>query len=518
MRADIDVGAGAREAFMPESTMKQKVFAMTRRSALQSGAAAALATLASACARPDQKAANSFAELDAVETAARIRAGEIAAAEAVDAAIARAERIDRTINAIVFKTYDRARDQASAPRGPWAGVPTFVKDLDDVAGVPTGFGSRAFPGYRGKEQTPLIDAFLALGVVSLGKSTTPEFGLTATTEPLSTGATRNPWNTEHSTGGSSGGAAALVAAGVVPIAHASDGGGSIRIPASCCGNVGLKMSRGRHPQARPELAGPIKISMHGVQSRTVRDTAAVVAALEVTEAESGLAPVGLVAGPNKRRLAIGLHTNGAYGRPVDPEVVEATRKIGALCESLGHRVEEIALPFGPGIEEAFMLYWAKYAEIAVTRWEAGSGLKRSGLAFEPFTLGLIEHYEAHADELPAAIARLQSVNAEFARLFHAADVVLSPVIAAPPAPLGHLGPRLSYEEHLGRVLDYAQFTAIFNIVGAPAISLPLSMSKAGLPIGAMFGAPPGGERTLLELAYELEEAAPWRARRPPIFG
>ncbi len=491
---------------------------MTKRSVLEGGGAASLLAMASACARPDQKASNDLAALDAVETAARIRSGELSAAEAVDAAIARAERIDRKINAIAFNTFDRAREAAGAARGPWAGVPTFIKDLDDIVGVPSGFGSRAFPGYKGKAQTPLIEAYLALGVVSLGKSATPEFGLTATTEPLSTGAARNPWNTEHSTGGSSGGAAALVAAGVVPVAHASDDGGSIRIPASCCGNVGLKVSRDRYPPARPELAGPVTIAVHGVQSRTVRDTAAVIAAMEAPPAASGLPPVGLVTGKNDRRLRIGLFTAGVDGLPVDPEIVELTRKVAALCENLGHEVDEVLPSFAPGLSDAFLLYWAKNAEVAVAKWEEATGLKRNGLAFEPFTLGLIGSYEGRRGELDAAIARLQAAPAEFDRMFERADILLSPVVAAPPPPIGYLDSKLPYEEHLKRVVGYAQFTGLYNIVGAPAISLPLSTSSAGLPIGAMFGARAGDERALLELAYELEEAAPWSGRRPPIFG
>jgi amidase len=475
-------------------------------------------TLASACAREDQRTSNDLAALDAVETATRIKSGDLSAAEAVEAAIERAERIDRKINAIAFKTFDRARNDAGKTSGPWAGVPSFVKDLDDVTGVASGFGSRAFPGYKGKEQTPLIDAFLGLGVVSLGKSTTPEFGLTATTEPLSTGVTRNPWNLDHSTGGSSGGAAALVASGVVAVAHASDGGGSIRIPAACCGNVGLKVSRGRHPKARPETAGPFSISVHGVQSRTVRDTAAVIAALEVPAAESGLAQVGLVTGANARRLRICFATRGPYGRPVDPEVVEATRAVAKTCEGLGHSVEEISIPFAPGAEEAFMLYWAKNAWIAISRWEEITKLKRSGLAFEPFTLGLVEHFVSHQGEFDAAVARLLALTPEFDAMMAPYEVYLSPVIASPPAHIGHLGPKLSYEDHLQRVLEYAQFTGFFNIIGAPAISLPLSMSNGGLPIGSLFGARVGDERTLLELAYELEAAAPWSGRRPAIFG
>jgi len=483
-----------------------------------SAAAAALATLASACARPDIKNASDLGSLDAVETAARIKSGEMTAAEAVEAAITRAEALEPSINAIAFKRFDRARDLAATASGPWAGVPTFVKDLDDVIGEPSGFGSRAFPGYKGKEQTPLISAYLSLGVVSLGKSTTPEFGLTATTEPLSTGKTRNPWNTDYSTGGSSGGAAALVAAGVVPVAHASDGGGSIRIPAACCGNVGLKVSKNRYPVARPDPVGPIGLSVHGVQSRTVRDTAAVIAAMETPPETSGLPPVGLVTGPSSRRLRIALFTAGAGNRPVDAEVVAAAHSAARLCEDLGHHIEEITIPFDQDIENAFLLYWAAMAHAIVTAWEGATGLKRNGLAFEPLTLGLVGHFEAQRDRLPEAITRLQAVRQDYDAMFDEADVLMSPVLAAPPVKLGWLDVRVAYDEALKRLLNYAQFTGLYNIVGAPAISLPLAMSANGLPIGVMAGGKVGDEKTLLELSYELEAAAPWSVRRPPRFG
>ena len=250
----------------------------------------------------------------------------------------------------------------------------------------------------------------------------------------------------------------------------------------------------------------------------MRDTAAAIAALELGRTDATLPDVGFATGPNARRLRIGFFVNGPYGWSVDPEVVEATKKVAALCEGLGHQVDEIALPFGGGLDDAFILYWAKYAAIAVGKWEEATGLKRNPLAFEKFTLGLIDHYEAHTDQFDAAVARLLKAPDEFNRMFDAADVILSPVTAAPPVRLGYLDSGLSYEEHLERVSTYAQFTGLYNMVGAPAISLPLSMSSSGLPIGAMFGAALGDERTLLELAYELEEAAPWGGRRPAVFG
>ncbi|WDI31514.1 amidase [Hyphococcus flavus] len=493
---------------------------LTRRSLIERGAmGASLIAMGAACSRSDQKASNDLAELDGVETAARIKSGELSATEAVDAAIERAKRIDRQINAIVTKTFDKAREEAGNASGPWAGVPTFVKDLDDVTGVRTAFGSRAFPGYKGEEQNPLINAFLGLGVVSLGKSSTPEFGLSATTEPVSSGKTRNPWNTDYSTGGSSGGAAALVASGVVPIAHASDGGGSIRIPASCCGNVGLKVSRGRNPIARPHtVVGPISLSVHGAQTRTVRDTAAVAAALALPESENGLVPLGLVSAPATRRLRIGVTTKGLGGAEPDKQVEDATMRVAELCASLGHQVEPVELPIDENLDQDFGLYWAAFAHSAVKVWEEATGLPRNGLAFEPFTLGLARRFEAEQDKFEDSIKRLQAVEGVMAGVHETYDLILSPVVTAPPPKIGYLGGSLDYDTLIVRLFDYVQYTVLCNITGAPAISLPLSMSQEGLPIGAMFGAALGQEEILLQLAYELEEAAPWAGRRPAVFG
>lgn len=493
---------------------------VTRRRLMESGGlGAALLTMAGACARSDQTASTELAELDAVETASRIKSGELSAKEAVTAAVARAQRIDRQINAIARKTFKQAEEVVAQAAGPWAGVPTFMKDLDDLSGVPTGFGSRAFPGYKGNEQTPLVDAFLDLGVVSLGKSTTPEFGLSATTESVATGKTRNPWNLDYSTGGSSGGAAALVASGVVPVAHASDGGGSIRIPASCCGNVGLKVSRGRNPIARPDtVVGPISLSVHGAQTRTVRDTAAVAAALALPASASGLHPLGLVTAPGAERLRIAVTTRGLGGAAADPSVAAATENVAAACAALGHRVETVDLPVDEQLAIDFRLYWAAFANSAVSIWEERTRLPRNGVAFEPFTLGLAKLFERERDGFPAAIKRLQAISGTMEEFHNNYDVVLSPVVTAPPPKIGFMDGRLDFETLMPRLTDYVQYTALYNVTGAPAISLPLSMSPEGLPIGAMFGAAMGREDQLLALAYELEEAMPWRGRKPPLFG
>ena len=488
----------------------------TRRSFLKNGSVgASLLAMSTACSREDQATANDLGTLDAVETAARIRAGEVSAEEVTKAAIGRAKKVEPQINAIAAKTYKSAVKDAAAATGPWGGVPTFVKDLFEVNGVRTAFGSRAFPGYKGKSQNPVIDALLGLGVVSLGKSTTPEFGLTATTEPFSTGPTRNPWNTDYSSGGSSGGAAALVAARVVPMAHATDGGGSIRIPASCCGNVGLKPSRNRNPEGRAEPRG-LSISVHGVQSRTVRDTAAFSHAMEVPAEISGLAPIGLVTGPSEKRLRIGLVDTSANNHPLDGEVISAARDAATLCEGLGHEIVPFKIPVTTQLEDDFLLLWAANAYDAVKYWEQATKLKRNGFAFEPFTLGLVEHFEANSGKFDGALARLLEVIPAYQKLFESVDVILSPVLGAPPVEIGYLKGDLDYDLLISRLLDYAQFTALYNISGGPAISLPLAMSKSGLPIGVMFGADIGEEKTLLELSYELEAAAPWAGRIPRV--
>lgn len=486
---------------------------MTRREAMVAGGAAALG----ASAARAKNSSDPLAGMDAVETAQRVKSGALSAAEATNAAIARAEKINPQIHAIVNSCFDRARDQAkSVPSGLFGGVPTFRKDLNDLPGVPTEFGSRAFKGFVPKDNpNPFFRRFDELGFVYLGKSSSPEFGLTATTEPLSHPATRNPWNAAHSTGGSSGGAAALVAAGVVPVAHASDGGGSIRIPSSCCGVFGLKVSRGRNPAAYDETGIPIVLSTHGVISRSVRDSAVFAAAMETKG--QGLTEIGLVSGPAARRLKIGFFTASAQGTPVDARVVKATERAAKICADLGHAVEAIAPPFDAAPAEDFLLYWASGAAKSVGDWEKVAK-RRAGYAdFEPLTLGLVADYERNKDRLQAAIGRLMQFPAIYEAAFGTFDLLLSPVLAAPPPPIGYLSPALAYPVALERLLTYAAFTGGVNLAGAAAMSVPLNWVD-GLPVGAHFMARRGAERMLLELAFELEAAAPWAKKTPPIFG
>ncbi len=446
---------------------------------------------------------------DAVEIARRIRLGEISASEAVEAAIRRAENVNPSLNAIATPLFESARVSASAPPpGAFGGVPSFIKDTDEVAGAPMLFGSRGLPHEPSKKDSPFVEQFLSLGLINLGKTTTPEFGLTGTTEALVYGPTHNPWKSGFSPGGSSGGSAALVAAGVVPIAHANDGGGSIRIPASCCGLVGLKPSRGRVAEIEGSELFPVKIVHQGMVSRTVRDTASFFHGAEQYRRNPKLPEIGLVTHPGEP-LRVGFFAALGDQTPAHPECVAAVHDAAALCESLGHMVEEVAIPFDDGFHEDFFLLWATMA-FAITRF----GKRLIHPAFdrtkvEPFTEGLARYCKDHALAVPMAIWRLRRFAARHDRQFDRYDVLMNPTLAMPPPELGFIGPQVPFDTALERLKWFIPFTPVQNVYGGPAISLPLSKSRSGLPIGVQFAARLGRERTLLELALEIEAAAPW---------
>lgn len=491
------------------------------RRALLSGAAGL--TLA-ACAGREQPAApgpqtDVLTGLDGLGVAARIRAGDITAQEAVEAAIARAERLQPSVNFMATAAYDRARQSAQRPaNGPFAGVPTLIKDLSALEGVRLTYGCRAFADNVAGQSSFYVGAMLAAGSNPIGKSTTPEFGYTATTEPLLTGATRNPWSLDHSSGGSSGGAAAAVAAGVVPFAHASDGGGSIRIPAANCGLVGLKTSRGRLIDEPSDV--PLEISVDGVVTRTVRDTAAWLAATERSGAAAALPPIGLVPGPSERRLQIGFMVPDLLGRAPHPAVAAAVEAAALACESLGHRVNEITLAVpGELFQEAFTLYWAagaaQTAQSVLSRAPAGTPAEA---LLEPLTLQLAALWTSQpAGTIDRIIGVLQRAAQAYRSAFAATQVIITPVLASPPVRIGDIAPTLPFDVGFARVQTYVTYTPLQNAAGTPAISLPLGMSPDGLPIGVQFAADFGQERTLLELAYELEVARPWDQRRAGLF-
>jgi amidase len=355
--------------------------------------------------------------------------------------------------------------------------------------------------------------------VTLGKSATPEFGFLPTTEPLATGVTRNPWDLARSSGGSSGGAAVAVAAGVVPVAHASDGGGSIRIPASNCGLFGLKPSRGRMVGTRAERK-VFDLGVQHVLSRSVRDSAALFALTEDAAAGARYAPVGLVAGPAKRRLRVGLLIENFLGHSPSPEVAAATDSAAKLVASLGHHVEPTRWPVdGTQFIDDFLLLWAQGAAQIAQSIARANGQAPDASRLESFTLGMVEMFRKTPPEtLPAVAQRLEADALAYDTWFPANqfDVVLSPVLSSPPPTLGEVGPGVPFDTLVARLKEYVGYTPLHNVAGAPAMSLPLYWTEAGLPVGTMFSARAGNERVLFELAYELEAARPWAQRIPPV--
>jgi amidase len=464
-----------------------------------------------------------FAGMDATALAAAIRARKISPIEALDAAIARAQAVLPDINCFSEALYERARIRARAIKdfsAPFAGVPFLIKDEEDLAGTRRHFGSRldkASPVVS--KDGPMAAAIARAGLNTFARTTMSEFGALPTTETLAYGTTRNPWALDHTPGGSSGGSAAAVAAGIVPMAHAADGAGSIRIPASNCGLVGLKPSRGRVPDAPGHLAQLDLVEPLCV-SRTVRDTANFLAAVEAGW-KAPYPRVGRVEGPSKRRLRVGFLLNGLSGALPDRAVIRAVDAASGLLASLGHKVSEAYWPFDG---KAFL---ADFTQIYMLE---GSQLKRhllsaTGLDARRLT-ELIEPASAAigamGDLIPPAgamqaLGRVDGYATAYFGAFDKVDVLMSAVLLRPPAKIGEINGSLPLGVLAERLNAYADFTMPQNAFGGPAISLPLHWTPDGLPIGVQFAGRLGDERTLLELAFELERAAPWAERRPPVW-
>jgi len=447
---------------------------------------------------------------DSVEIARRLAAGEVTCEEVVAAAIDRARAVNPALNAIVHESFEGALEQARrGGHGHFGGLPTFIKDTDAVEGTPLRHGSHAMPDTPSRKSSGFVKQFLGTGLVSLGKTALPELGLTATTESLACGPTRNPWNTAHSTGGSSGGSAAVVAAGVVPIAHGNDGGGSIRIPAACCGLVGLKPSRGRLVAADGAGLFPIDIIVQGAVTRTVRDTAAFLAAAERFRPSRRLAPVGMVEGPGKERLRIACFTDSPSGAESHPDCRRATVEAAQLCETLGHAVEWMRCPFEQHVISDFFAYWgfAPFGLGLIGRRVFGAGYDHSRI--DPWSRGLSEQFRRNLHRMPAVLWRLRRFARRYDALFARYDVLLTPTLAEPPVPIGYISPDVAFATAVERVMRYATFTPAQNLSGAAAISLPMARNEGGLPIGVQIAGNRGSERRLLELAYALEQAQPW---------
>ena len=462
---------------------------------------------------------DALGDLDAVGLSEAIRAGKVSRSDVIEAAIARTEAVNPALNGLAYNGFERARAAAAAapPAGFFAGVPTFIKDNVDVAGQPTMQGTDAWAPHNAVVDGEFTRLFLASGMTPLGKTQLSEFGFSASAEHPRLGAVRNPWDTDYTAGASSSGSGAFVAAGVVPIAHANDGGGSIRIPASCNGLVGLKPSRGRLPLEAQLRRMPVPIVANGVVTRSVRDTAAFYRESEQTWRNAKLAPIGDVTAPGRQRLRIAVVTRSVR-RDCSPELRELTLKSAALLEELGHRVELVEQhPVPATFVDDFVLYWG-FLALAIVR----TGRRAFGETFDrgrldALTLGLDRHVSRNIYRLPRVIMRLRAMRRRSAEFFSTYDALLTPTLADEPPRIGYLAPT-DYQQVIDRLIDWVAFTPLQNVTGDPAISLPLAQTADGLPVGMMFAADIGQEALLLELAYEIEEARPWPQIQTPATG
>ena len=503
---------------------------VTRRAMLAGAAAAAALTLPQAAqarkAVMGSDKGNILDQHDALGLAKLIRDKAVTPGELLEAAIARAEEGNARFNFMAQKLYDHGRQAIAAglPEGPFRGVPLLVKDLNThIAGQRSGQGSRFYADYRPDFTSELVRRQQAAGFVIFGKTTTPEFGLTGTTESVAYGATRNPWNPERIAGGSSGGSAAAIAAGVVPMAHASDGGGSIRIPAACCGLFALKPSRGRIPMGPKRTEGWGGLSTHHAISRTVRDSAAMLDAthgIEIGSRYGAPTPEGsflsqVTKSPGRLRVALMLET--PTGTPVDPECIAAARDAAKLFETLGHHVEEAAPKVDPaGLGMANFATLSSALAVDIEDRAKLTGITPGPDVLEKVTLVFLQYSKQFkAVDLARANNLFQETAITLGNFMTKYDVILSPTTAAPPPALGRLGLMpTDFEKWGAEAAAYTPWTGVSNATGQPSMSLPLAMSKDGLPIGVMVTGRYGDEATLLRLAGQIERAAPWFGRRP----
>ncbi|MEE4349816.1 MAG: amidase family protein [Pacificimonas sp.] len=492
--------------------------ALNRRRFLEAAGALAVVAPLAGCTQAVRSTGDG-AWLDAVSSANAVQSGRKSALTLVNNAIYRLNLVNDDLNAVALPNFDRARAEAAQGMdGPFAGVPTLIKDNLMKEGMPYTQGSRSLANFIAPQTAPFHTVIDETGMISIGRSTLPEFGMTATTEPLLTGVTRNPWNTGHSAGGSSGGSAAAVAAGVVPVAHANDGGGSIRIPAAACGLVGLKASRGRMG-GEDDSDAATDLGIQGFVTRTVRDSAA-----SFYAAQGGpLFPAAqMVTGPSDRRLRITSSAARSDGSLADPEVVRVLEETMALLARRGHRTGDADRSFiSPQLSDDFMALWTVGAAMRLdSAMEMGGIAKGADLTeyFEPLMLGMAQSGSAYTEEeREAVVRRLEAFSAGYRAQFENTDVIVTPVLGQPPAPIGYISPTMPFEQQRARLSAYAGFTGAENVAGLPAIALPVGMSSGGLPIGLQFIGAPGTEPMLLALAYELENELLWYQRTPPIW-
>lgn len=490
-----------------------------------------------------------YVTADGIALAATVAAGEVTAEELIDVALSRVDEFNGRLNAVVERRDARVRAEAhELARGPLAGVPFLVKDMDGVlAGEPNTASSRSLVSWRPTQDSELFARFRRAGLLIAGKTNCPEFGIVGVTESELRGPARNPWNLDHTPGGSSGGSAAAVAARIVPMAHAGDGGGSIRIPASCCGIFGLKPTRGRQPLGPYLSEGWDGYVVPGVVSVTVRDTAA---ALDATHGADAGAPYAEPAAPDSfreaatqdpGRLRVGFSTKAMLGSAMHPDCVAAVLDAVALLEDLGHEVVEVDLPLDAQVlARTYLTVVSAGVAMSIANTQAQTGNKPRADDFELTTwfLGQVGR-ELTAEEHARARATGFDLGRTIAATYeqHNLDVHLSATMAFPPVRVGELEPshveraalaalrrassgrvlRLVLDQLASQSLAKTPNTQVFNMTGQPAMSVPLFWNSQGLPIGVQFAGAFGDEVTLLRLATQLERARPWADRLPPLL-
>jgi len=470
----------------------------------------------------------SYRNYDSVGLAKLVADGEVSADELLKCCIERIEAVNPTINAVTYKQYDSARAAIAGglPNGPLKGVPFLIKHLNNYdAGHPTTNGSKLFKDFVPDHDATYVERVKNAGLVIVGRTNTPEMGLNPTTEPIAYGATKNPWNLEHSAGGSSGGASAAVAAGIMPTAQATDGGGSIRIPAANCGLVGLKPTRGRNPLGPDVGEGWGGMSTGHVVSRTVRDTAVF---LDCTHGPAPgdpyYAPVpdhpfAEDVGRDPGQLRIAVMTTNYDGKPLAPDCVKAIENTAKLCEALGHHVE-------PAMPE---ITYADYKAAGGTIISANvantlkSYCRQLGRELRPndvetTTWATVQSAaKRSAEDMAAAVAKIHQLGRIFGRFFQKYDLLLGTTLSNPPLPLGYLDANTDdVGEFAARMTDELCLTPPFNWTGSPAISLPMYWTTDGLPVGVHFGADFGNEALLIQIAAQMEVAQPWFENTPNV--
>lgn len=472
---------------------------------------------------------NDYSNYDGLGLAELVNAGEVSSSEVADAVFAAIEHVNPSLNAIVRTMHDDVQRALSngLPKGPFTGVPMVAKDeYLSFAGTPCDMASRLGRGFTRDYDSELVRRYRSAGLVCVGKSNLPEFGASVTTEPVATGATGNPWDVSRTAGGSSGGSAAAVAAGIVPIGYGNDGAGSIRIPSSCCGVFGLKPTRGRVPTGPDDGEYWNGLVIQHAITRSVRDSAAL---LDATEAPDPGAPYWPPArqrpflnevGAPPGRLRIGFSAASPTGGQVDPECVKAMERTATLCVDLGHDVEEAAPRYdAAAMQDALARLLSVHLAYGIDSLAAAMGRDASTDIIERANYAIAQQ----GRELPApafldALETFSIVSRQTAPFFETYDLALTPTLARPPVEHGYItADDPDWRRYLKRFFAFIPFTPLANVTGNPAMTVPLHSTAGGLPVGVNFLGRFGDEATLFRLASQLEMAQPWSTRRPPVW-